>query len=61
MNGSENMNDIIFPDDIVAIVKSFLDVNDGDEATQDVILAIGAEILDISTDTMYGMVSKEDA
>jgi len=55
------MNEIIFPDDIVAIVKSFLDVNDGDEATQDVILAIGAEILDISTDTMYGMVSKEDA
>lgn len=46
------MNNIIEASDVVAVIKYFLKMNEGDEATEDIILAIGAEILDISIDTM---------
>ena len=52
------MNTIIEPSDVVNVIKSFLAINEGDEATEDLILAIGAELLDVSIDTMCEMVNK---
>lgn len=46
------MNNIIFPEDVDNVIQSFILVNNGDEATEDLILAIGAELLDVSVDTM---------
>jgi hypothetical protein len=46
------MNRMLFPEDIDNVIQTFLLVNNGDEATEDLILAIGAELLDISVDTM---------
>lgn len=52
------MNQIIDPSDVVAVVQSFLSVNEGDETTEELILAIGAELLDVSIDTMSEMVKE---
>lgn len=46
------MNTLIFPEDVDNVIQSFMLVNRGDEATESLILAIGAELLDISSDTM---------
>ena len=46
------MNMMIFPEDIDNVIQSFILANNGDEATENLILAIGAELLDISVDTM---------
>lgn len=46
------MNQVLFPEDIDNVIQSFILVNNGDEATENLILAIGAELLDISADTM---------
>lgn len=51
------MNTIIEKEDIIAVIKSFMDINAGDEASEELILAIGAELLDVSSDTMNEMVS----
>ena len=52
------MNTIIFPEDVDNVIQSFMMVNNGDEATEALILAIGAELLDISTDEMYDRIRK---
>jgi hypothetical protein len=56
------MNTIIFPEDVDNVIQSFILTNNGDEATEDLILAIGAELLDISIDTMAERINfgKED-
>ena len=46
------MNQMLFPEDVDNVIQSFILVNNGDEATEDLILAIGAQLLDISIDTM---------
>jgi hypothetical protein len=46
------MNTMIFPEDVDNVIQSFILTNNGDEATEDLILAIGAELLNISSDTM---------
>lgn len=46
------MNKMLFPEDVDNVIQSFILVNNGDESTEDLILAIGAELLDISVDTM---------
>ena len=46
------MRTIIFPEDVDNVIQSFILVNNGDEVTENLILAIGAELLDISVDTM---------
>ena len=46
------MNKVILPEDVDNVIQSFILVNNGDEATESLILAIGAELLDISSDTM---------
>lgn len=51
------MNTMIFPEDVDNVIQSFLMANKGDEATEDLILAIGAELLDISIDTMLERVN----
>lgn len=56
-----NMNTIIFPDNVATVIKSFLDVNNGDKNTQNLILAIGAQLLDISSDTMLDICNKNYA
>ena len=53
------MNTIIFPEDVDNVIQSFMFVNNGDEATEELILAIGAELLDISADTMYARINND--
>lgn len=55
------MNTVIFPEDVDNVIRSFVNINNGDEATEALILAIGAELLDISSDTMVARISKETA
>lgn len=49
------MNEIIDAADVTAVVKSFCDVNKNDESTIELIMAIGAELLDVSVDTINEM------
>lgn len=51
------MNRMLFPEDVDNVIQSFILVNSGDEATENLILAIGAELLDISVDTMAERIS----
>lgn len=46
------MNRMIFPEDVDNVIQSFILINNGDEAMENLILAMGAELLDISVDTM---------
>lgn len=52
------MNNVIFPEDVANVVKSFYSVNAGDEATETLIISIGAELLDISHDKMLEMIGQ---
>lgn len=52
------MNNVIFPEDVANVVKSFYSVNAGDEATEALIISIGAELLDISHDKMLEMIGQ---
>lgn len=55
------MNTMIMPEDVVTVMKSFLDCNEGDEATECLVLSIGAELLDVSEETLMEMIeNKED-
>lgn len=47
---------IIEKEDVIAVIKSFMDINAGNEASEDLILAIGAKLLDVSSDAMNKMV-----
>lgn len=49
------MNEIIFPEDVLNVIQSFMACNDGDESTQSLIISIGAELLDVSTDRLIEM------
>lgn len=51
------MNAMLFPEDIDNVIQPFILANNGDEATENLILAIGAELLDISVDTMAERIS----
>lgn len=46
------MNRIIFPEDVDNVIQSFMDMSGRDEVIETTILAIGAELLDISIDKM---------
>ena len=46
------MNNPITSEDVLGVIKQFYLLNEADEATTDIILAIGAEILGISPDTV---------
>ena len=49
------MNQIVSSEDVITVITAFLSCNEGDEATECLILEIGAELLDISVDTMLEM------
>lgn len=50
------MNQMIFPEDVANVIQSFVYMNEGDESTVSLIIAIGAELLDISHDSMIDMI-----
>ena len=51
------MNEMCLPDVVVDVIRSFIQVNEGDEATVALIISIGAELLDVSSDTMVEMIN----
>lgn len=46
------MNEVITNEDVFVVMKTFCDLNQGDESSKDLILSIGAELLGISVDRM---------
>ena len=58
MGGKEAFarNQMLFPEDVANAVQSFVMVNEGDKETVSLILAIGAELLDISVEEMEAMI-----
>ena len=50
------MNTVLFPEDVANAIQSFVLVNEGDEETVSLLLAIGAELLDISPEEMAEMI-----
>ena len=50
------MNKSIEPEDIIETVKTFMSCNDGDESTECLILAMGADILGISVDKLIELI-----
>ena len=54
------MNRMITSEDVVAVMKSFLAWNEGDEATECLILSIGAELLDVSEETLIEIIENQD-
>lgn len=50
------MNSIFMAEDVVEVIKSFLSYNKGDEPTELLILSMGAELLDVSIDTLLEMI-----
>lgn len=53
------MNEFIFPEDVTEVIGSFLRRNKGDDATEALILSIGAELLDVSQDKLLEMLDEE--
>lgn len=51
-----NVNKIVTSEDIIEVIKNFLSYNEGDEITEDLILAIGAEILGVSSDKLFEII-----
>lgn len=51
-NGNETLSNMvpIEAGHIVATIKSFLDCNVGDEATEAILISVGCEILNVSED-----------
>lgn len=52
------MNDPITATDVLGVIKEFYLLNEADEATTAIILAIGAEILGVSSDTILEEITK---
>lgn len=50
------MRDTVDKNIIINTIQSFADCNDGDEATTEIILAIGADLLGISTKEMEELI-----
>ena len=53
------MNRIIFPENVDDVIQSFYELNAADEATTDIIFAIGAELLDIEPDDMKKRIGRD--
>ena len=52
------MNTMLFPEDVANVIQSFDLCNKGDEATTDLLLTVGAELLDVSPDKMLEMITE---
>ena len=44
--------------EVLCVLKHFMAANEGDEATEALILSIGAELLDVSTDRMMELIGQ---
>lgn len=53
------MNHIVNGDGVISVIGTFLDCNEGDEATEQLIINIGCELLDISQDKLIELVSSQ--
>lgn len=47
-------------EDVISIIRSYCLANDGDEATTDLLLAVGAEILGVSAEEMQKRLAWSD-
>lgn len=47
-------------EDVISIIRSYCLANDGDEATTDLLLAVGAEILSVSAEEMQKILAWSD-
>ena len=55
------MNIYITPDDVIAVIKSFLScIKSNNETDSALILTIGAELLDVSIDKLLEMLEEEN-
>lgn len=52
------MNNWIEPVNVIEVVKFFCGANKGDDATTDLIISIGAELLDVSQDRIIEMMEE---
>lgn len=52
------MNNLIEPVNVIEAVKSFCAVNEGDDATIDIVISLGAELLDVSQDRFIEMMEE---
>ena len=52
------MNTMLFPEDVANVIQSFYLCNKGDGPPTDLLLTVGAEILDISPDKMLEMITE---
>ena len=52
------MNNPVTSEDVLGVIKQFYLLNEADEATTDIILAICAEILGISPDTVLEKITE---
>ena len=52
------MKTMISPEEVVDVVKAYCNSNDGDEATQCLIVAMGAALLEIPHDKMLEMIGE---
>ncbi len=50
------MNKVIYLEDVVKTIREHLRFNYGDEATEDLILSIGAALLNITMDDLNDMI-----
>lgn len=53
------MNTILFPQDVDNVIQTFYMSNLGDDATTDLVIAIGAQLLGISDDEMFERINVE--
>lgn len=54
------MNELIFPNDVIRVTRSYLEINKDDEKMTDLILSIGCELLDVSEDLLLEMIQTVD-
>lgn len=52
------MNNIINAESAVSVIGTFLKHNSGDESTEELIISIGCELLDVSQDRLIEMIDE---
>lgn len=46
------MNDMVSKNAVIDVITEFIGLNEGDKSTVDLLLAVGAQILDVDLETM---------
>lgn len=52
------MNTVVHADDVISVIKEFVNCNAGDDATVNILLAVGSELLNVSTDKMLELLDE---